>query len=129
MTSDGKLNGLVLIKGKSKTGLKVSYLMYICESKVTYPILVVFDSNGMGISLSEGQYSYGCYFPHWDGYRCNGLCEGMRDVFGKDLSNSLVISEIYYGTLDLQSWEKSLIRFVRSGKRLTGWDSQKEWFD
>ena len=90
---------------------------------MTYPILDTYDAgHGHGIALSEGIVSYGCYFPHWDGYRCNGLCECLRDVFGKDLSDLRIINEIYYGTLDLQSWEKSLKGFVNSGKKLTGWN-------
>ena len=122
LSPDGKLNGLVIIKGKSDD-INCTWLAYICDGKMTYPILDTYDAgHGHGIALSEGIVSYGCYFPHWDGYRCNGLCECLRDVFGKDLSDLRIINEIYYGTLDLQSWEKSLKGFVNSGKKLTGWN-------
>ena len=126
LTPEGKLDGLVLIKGKIDN-INCSWLAYVCEGKMTYPYLDVYDAgHGLGIALDEGACSYGCFFPHWEGYRCEGLCEWMRIVYGKDLSDSRVISEIYYGSLDLQSWENNLVRFVKSGKKLTGWDYGKE---
>ena len=126
LSPEGKLNGLILIKGKSGN-IACSWLAYICEGKMTYPYLDVFDAgNGLEVALHTGAVTYGCYSPQWDGYFCGGLCEWMRNVFGKDLSDSRILSEIYYGTLDLQSWEKNLVGFVTSGKNLTGWDPDRE---
>lgn len=126
LSSEGKLNGLVIIKGKGDN-INHSWLAYICNGKMAYPILSTsYSEYGLCIALDEGVASYGCLCPHWDGYSCFGLCDRIRDVYGKDFSDSRIISEIYYGTLEFQSWEKALERFVKNGKKLIGWSQYEE---
>ncbi len=121
VSSQGVLNGLVIIQGTFSKGHACSYLAYICEGKITYPFLrVYYGPHGLGIALEEGIGSYGCYFPHWDGYRCEGLCGEMRNVYGKDFSNRNVLSEINDASMDLEGLEKTFIRFVKSGRKLVG---------
>lgn len=125
VSPQGVLNGLVIMKGTfSQEGRDCSYLAYICEGKMTYPILQVYSYNGIGICLEEGIVSYGCYFSHWDGYRSEGLCGEMRNIYGKDFTNRSVLYEIYDATMDLEGIEKTFIQFVKSGRKLIGpWSS------
>lgn len=122
ISPQGVLNGLVILKGSYSKGVECSCLAYICEGKMTYPFLrISYGSYGLGISLEEGLGSYGCYFPHWDGYRCYGLCGVIRDVYGKDFSDLSVLNSIYNTTIDLEDLEKSFVKFIKSGKKLTSW--------
>lgn len=125
ISPQGVLNGLVIIKGTfSQEGRDCSYLAYICEGKMTYPILQVYSYNGIGICLEEGIVSYGCYFSHWDGYRSEGLCGEMRSIYGKDFTNRSVLYEIYDATMDLEGMEKTFVQFVKSGRKIFGpWSS------
>ena len=124
VSPQGVLNGLVIIKGTFSNGRDCSYLAYICEGKMTYPILQVYSYNGIGICLEEGIVSYGCYFSHWDGYLSEGLCGEMRNIYGKDFTNRSVLYEIYDATMDLEGIEKTFIQFVKSGRKLIGpWSS------
>ena len=120
VSPQGVLNGLVIIEGTFSNGRYCSYLAYICEGKMTYPILQVYSYNGLGICLQEGIVSYGCYFPQWDGYRSEGLCGEMRNVYGMDFTNRSILGEIYDASMNLEGPEKTFIQFVKSGRKLVG---------
>lgn len=127
VSQDGQLNGVIII---DKGGYK--YLAYVCEGKLAYPLLDVgFYDNGLYMSLEEGFVSYGCIFPSWNGnYSDRGLCVSMREVYGKDFSNSTILREIYNATIDLTSMEKAFKDFVRNGNQLDdSWSSDPQYTD
>lgn len=127
-TKEGLLNGVVILKGNNGT----RYLAYICESKIAFPILGVgFYDGGLYMDLQEWGCSYGCIYPSWNGhYRSEGLCESMREVYGKDFSNSNILREIYNASIDLASLENSFKGFVRSGNQLDdSWSDDPKYTD
>ena len=128
VSDKGLLNGVVVIKGNDAN----RYLACICEGKIAYPILRIgFYDGGLYMSLQEGCCSYGCIYPSWNGhYRDEGLCKSMREVYGQDFSDSNVLREIYYASIDLASLENSLKGFVRSGNQLDdSWSDDPKYTD
>lgn len=128
VSNDGLLNGVVIIKSNSGRGC----LAYVCESKVAFPILEFgYYDGGLFMSLQEGFCSYGCIFPSWNGhYRDEGLCESMREVYGRDFADSKVLREIYNASIDFASLENAFKDFVRSGNQLDdSWSDDPEYTD
>ena len=116
VSKNGLLNGVVVIKDTYGTSLA-----YICDGKMAFPIVRVrFVDDGYGMSLEEGNCSYGCVVPSWDSYRDDMLCESMRRIFGKDLYSQGVLQSIYYATVDINDLEKAFKMFVRRGNHLMG---------
>jgi hypothetical protein len=126
VSNKGLLNGVVVIKGNDAS----RYLAYICEGKIAYPILEIgFYDGGLFMSLQEGCYSYGCIFPSWGGhYRSDGLCESMREVYGVDFSDPIVLREIFNSSVDLNMFENAFRQFVTTGKKLDdSWSDDPEY--
>lgn len=128
VSSEGRLNGVVVIKGNYER----RYLAYVCEGKLAFPILEIgYYEGGLFMSLQEGATSYGCIFPSWDGnYRSEGLCESVREVYGRDFSNPNVLREVFNTTIDLADLESNFRGFVRSGRQLNdSWSDDPEFTD
>ena len=117
VSKNGLLNGLLLLNAGS-----TKYLAYVCEGKLAFPLLQVYDYEGLSISLQEGCYSYGYSY----GYRNKdgGLCESMSEVYGRDLSDLNILRDIYNETINLNELENAFTEFVRSGKKL-----RDSWLD
>lgn len=131
LSMNGNVNGVVILR---PSGEQTSYLGYICDGKLTMPIIEVgFYDEGLFASLEEGIISYGCIFPSWREYSCFGLCESIRELYGIDFSDPGILNSIYNRTINLDELERAFIQFVRSGKYLSNWvvddDDNKEYWE
>ena len=125
VSKNGLLNGVVILKGNDGS----RYLAYVCESKIAFPILEFgYYDGGLFMSLREGFCTYGCIYPSWGGhYRSDGLCESMREVYGVDFSDPIVLREIFNTSVDLNMFENAFRQFVTTGKKLDdSWSDDPE---
>ena len=128
VSNSGLLNGVVILKSSGDR----AYLAYICNGKVAFPMLEFgYYDGGYFMALQEGNSSYGCIFPSWNGnYRSEGLCESMREAYGMDFSDPEVLHGICNVNIDLGVLDAVFKSFVRGGNQLNdSWSDDPEYTD
>ena len=125
VSNSGLMNGVVILKSSGDH----AYMTYVCNGKVAFPMLEFgYYDGGYFMALQEGNSSYGCIFPSWNGnYRSEGLCESMRKAYGMDFSDPRVLHGICNVNIDLDVLETVFKSFVRGGNQLNdSWSDDPE---
>ena len=125
---DGKLNGLVILYANgTENSLPKTYLGYICDGEVAYPLLDFYEYAGnRGMCIQENHCSYGEYFTSWNGYSNNPLFLELKKVYGDVIGTSEFFTNSHNKVFDIEELNNYFDSFMKSEKTIstTAWEDE-----